>query len=255
MLIDSTILISVDIITLSDTRTTIKFYLYNNITLRFEKWPKAYMSFNGIILSVYMINMTYGAGQLPDLHVVSQDEDGSTYLYRYSQQQTLVFQEESKLPIQPGFQPFIGDINNDGYADIIFNDANSKRQLSLSPSYIPSSFSVISMTDSHCIPYDDKKIISSPHSISFLDLNADCMADLFITTIDIETGLSYFEIWINQNGQYCMVNMTMVENQYSQVSFADISIYNIRSRWRIRHAVLYISRRHNDLYQSNTSIY
>ena len=40
-----------------------------------------------------------------------------------------------------------------------------------------------------------KKKLSTPHSTSLLDLDGDCMSDLFITVTDTSTGKSYYEIY------------------------------------------------------------
>ena len=40
-----------------------------------------------------------------------------------------------------------------------------------------------------------KKKLSTPHSVSMIDLDGDCMSDLFLTITDKNTGKSYYEIY------------------------------------------------------------
>ena len=54
-----------------------------------------------------------------------------------------------------------------------------------------------------------------------MDLNKDCLADIFLTTAD-QTGV-YFEVWLNNNdGDYCLVLKELAPTGAGMVSFADI---------------------------------
>lgn len=37
-----------------------------------------------------------------------------------------------------------------------------------------------------------------PHSTSLIDIDGDCMSDLFVTVTDSQTGKSYYEIYIRR---------------------------------------------------------
>lgn len=39
------------------------------------------------------------------------------------------------------------------------------------------------------------KKLSIPHSVSMIDLDGDCMSDLFLTVTDVSNGKSYYEIY------------------------------------------------------------
>lgn len=61
---------------------------------------------------------------------------------------------------------------------------------------------------------------SYPHSVGFVDLNKDCLSDLFMT---VEySGQTYFEIWLNaKDGTYCKVQSDPAPSGTRQVSFVD----------------------------------
>ena len=60
-----------------------------------------------------------------------------------------------------------------------------------------SEFVIQSSEDENCMDPNENDIISLPHSNSFLDLDGDCMPDIFLTkmsnTNDVFT--SYYEIY------------------------------------------------------------
>lgn len=125
-------------------------------------------------------------------------------------------------------QPAALDINGDMSVDFIFNTLTSQgtEQATVAEkhasSYTLKRLSEYAFESSEvCLPPSDRKL-SSPHSISFVDLNKDCWADLFLTTQD-EAGKVYFEVWLNmRSGNYCIVQATEAPEGAGQVSFADV---------------------------------
>jgi len=51
-----------------------------------------------------------------------------------------------------------------------------------------------------CLARGGKKsrILSTPHSASLIDLDGDCMSDLFLTVYDPTSGRNYYEIYIRR---------------------------------------------------------
>jgi hypothetical protein len=47
-----------------------------------------------------------------------------------------------------------------------------------------------------CLDPNFSDIISTPHSNSYLDLNGDCMPDIFLTKVDSLTKEPYFQIYV-----------------------------------------------------------
>lgn len=40
--------------------------------------------------------------------------------------------------------------------------------------------------------------LTSPHSLALIDIDGDCMSDLFLTVEDTSSGRKYFEIWLRR---------------------------------------------------------
>ena len=64
------------------------------------------------------------------------------------------------------------------------------------------------------------------HSNSFIDLNGDCAADLFLQSTDGENN--YFEIWMKntRDGKFCLVEKSVVNTKITPLAFYDIGIEN-----------------------------
>ena len=62
--------------------------------------------------------------------------------------------------------------------------------------------------DKACLPFNEQDIISDPHSNAFLDLNGDCMPDIFMTRAKRD-GTKYFEIYAQRlhkgKQRFCLI--------------------------------------------------
>lgn len=71
--------------------------------------------------------------------------------------------------------------------------------------------------DKNCLPFNEKDLISEPHSNAFLDLNGDCMPDIFMTRARPD-GSKYFEVYAQRlykgKQRFCLIqtNMPLVKN-------------------------------------------
>lgn len=126
--------------------------------------------------------------------------------------------------------PSVIDLNCDSYPDIVLNgrvgtsdsQALVYEQQRLDRSFLPRpllDYAFLSLD--HCIS-PTHGVLRTPHSTAFVDLNGDCLADLFLTTLDA-LGNQFFEIWLNmKNGEYCVVQIAQAPVGAGQVSFADV---------------------------------
>ena len=114
-------------------------------------------------------------------------------------------------------QPTAFDLNGDMQVDLIFNMIDQDNRLSpyviekqkLNLGYLPRPLSTFAFESAEHSLAPSKRALTSPHSVAFVDLNKDCLADLFLTTQD-EEGNVYFEVWLNmKNGMYCVVQETL----------------------------------------------
>lgn len=76
--------------------------------------------------------------------------------------------------------------------------------VAISKSWNSSSYSILQFSDyvltskdnSMCLDPNFSDIISTPHSNSYLDLNGDCMPDIFLTKVNALTKEPYFQIYV-----------------------------------------------------------
>ena len=102
--------------------------------------------------------------------------------------------------------------------DLLFQDSKDKKiKVALGRSKDSSRFKFIefkdmilsSADDSNCLDFNGEDEISSPHSNTFVDLNGDCIPDIFLTRIEQSTGQLYYEVYIQKlmkkQSKYCLV--------------------------------------------------
>jgi hypothetical protein len=141
--------------------------------------------------------------------------------------------------------------------DILYTSVTEERMVGIKNSsprtYEPTPFSEFVMSSAEsksCLDIPTPYLpLSSPHSVAFLDLNTDCLSDLFITSADTTssgccpdgpqncTGCIVFEVWIAQtksdSPRFCLVsnnpvtyenNKKVLVDSIGQISFADLGI-------------------------------
>ena len=106
-------------------------------------------------------------------------------------------------------QPFISDLNGDYIDDIIFNNQedtskNGKLNVAIfnldTDSYDVGNFKN-KMVDPECGGLNSKidaPSLTSPHSVSMVDFDGDCLDDLFITVQDEQRSKAYYEIYVRR---------------------------------------------------------
>ena len=115
--------------------------------------------------------------------------------------------------------------------DFIFVDANGKTKVALGgfSDYTFQNFSSFLLEDPECLS-PNADIISNPHSNSFLDLDGDCIPDIFMQKLD-SNGTPYYEIYIqkqvknSQVQKFCLMhtNKRLLNSQeIPLVQFADL---------------------------------
>lgn len=107
-------------------------------------------------------------------------------------------------------QPFIGDLNGDQIDDILFNNQNSvtKGKLNValfnkdSEKYDIGNFKD-KLVDSNCggeTSLVENPSLTTPHTVSMLDFDGDCLSDLFFTVQnDADPSKKYYEIYLRRD--------------------------------------------------------
>lgn len=134
----------------------------------------------------------------------------------------------NNLQIQANSQPFLLDINGDMITDFMFVTAGTPtvppeimvavgvdtrgEKFRLEPF---SNFLISSREDNRCKDPNPADMISTPHSNSFVDLDGDCMPDIFLQKTRITESTfatyyqTYFEIYtqkvINNKLRFCLI--------------------------------------------------
>lgn len=108
----------------------------------------------------------------------------------------------------PQSQPFVGDINGDQIDDLIFNNADATQGGKLNVAI----FNVVSgkydisnfydtMVDPSCGGVKSQLSepeLTTPHSVSMVDFDGDCLSDLFMTVQDSSSSKVYYEIYLRR---------------------------------------------------------
>ena len=95
--------------------------------------------------------------------------------------------------------------------------------------------------------------ISVPHSNSYLDLDGDCMPDIFLTK-ESANGTFYFEIYVQRQGanqRYCLVQSQAIDVSATGIplfDFADINRDGMMDLIYISNGAIFT---HYNLYPSN----
>lgn len=135
-------------------------------------------------------------------------------VYKTQAIKTLNFEEVSAiLYLSEGSQPFIGDINGDQIDDILFNNGDDsaitqrdgKLQVAIynidTHDYEIGSFRE-KMVDPECGGKQSKITkpeLTTPHSVSMIDFDGDCLSDFFLTVQEQDQpNKKYYEIYIRR---------------------------------------------------------
>lgn len=141
--------------------------------------------------------------------------ENSTYFVLLNQSSKGVFQVATKDPLTMKFkiqhksQPFFLDLNGDLRNEIVYNDESGNVKVGvfnadmteMKPLDFYSTFVLSSTDDSSCLDPAPTDSLSIPHSSAYLDLDGDCLADIFMTkqrdnSDSPELSPYYYEIYI-----------------------------------------------------------
>lgn len=194
----------------------------------------------GRFLHMVIFNLQI-AGYIQSVIPYDFNNDGATDLlitktWEGIQTAEIYYQTRNSFQPTPAFtfnqttsHPAILDINGDLSPDILLNTINDKGQptayvfeYSIDRTYHARPLLKYRFQSAvHCLN-STNEALSNPHSVAFVDLNRDCLADLFLTTLN-NNGEVYFEVWLNmKNGEYCVVQSAKAPKGAGQVSFADV---------------------------------
>lgn len=107
------------------------------------------------------------------------------------------------IPSASSIQPFTLDANGDMHTDLMGYPANSPSKLSIwKNAYDRTNGSQAFTIENAPLEYNETVLaepscqLAKPHSSAFIDLDGDCLADLFLVCIDSATSQLTYQIWI-----------------------------------------------------------
>ncbi|KAF8655798.1 hypothetical protein AX16_002884 [Volvariella volvacea WC 439] len=131
------------------------------------------------------------------------------------------------VPSSATAQPLLVDINGDMKVDLL-GMTPSSRDDSQSPLKVWKNVWNASEEDSSLFNIEDPRFsgsqckISNPHSNAVIDLNGDCLADLFLVCDNGRNGKS-FQIWINNKEDgFSLVQQGSLPSDLQSISFSDM---------------------------------
>ncbi|ORX98916.1 integrin alpha N-terminal domain-containing protein [Basidiobolus meristosporus CBS 931.73] len=219
-----------DLFVLSGDQSTLSFYLWHHEQYKFVKTTSEIkIDPNGaegfVITNVVAGDFNYD-GKLDVLLMGQKDpgKAGDVLMRVYFGNGENDFSEAyTTLPPATSAQPVTLDYDGDMRTDLIGYPASNPGQLSVwkntgtnDPAKL---FEITPFT-----PVGGQACkISNPHSNAFIDLDGDCLADLFITCKDTDSSPVHFQIWTNnKNGQFKLGQEGDLPNGAGPVSFADM---------------------------------
>ena len=195
----------------------IQVYLWENSQLEFTPDPDLSVPIDGTITNIIPGDLNYDG----DLDILVTYSKNFTTFMQVILQKNGVFSPQSPQEIMEDSQPVVFDINGNLILEIISIENDEINVYKFTDALIVEKpLNEYLGNSSECLPYE-KITMSAPHSIGFVDINKDCIADIFLTVL-INDAL-YFEVWLNmQNGKYCKSQSVPAPPGSQQVSFIDI---------------------------------
>lgn len=195
-----------DIIALGEEPNTLNLFYFNPSHLRFYLGNELKTSDCSKIFNV-------AVGRSPShlrIFVTCEATSGSTIVRFYDRKDDGYSEQSFFLTLEPNSHPFIADINGDFLEDVMYTDASSgtikvafQAVKAKEETFIVQDFSsAIPMAQPEPGCLSPKSVrLTSPHTVSMIDIDGDCMSDLFLTVQDASSGAKYYEIWVRRETQ------------------------------------------------------
>ncbi|KAL0573899.1 hypothetical protein V5O48_008047 [Marasmius crinis-equi] len=212
-----------DVLMLEDDRRTLSVFLWNHDKFHFDK-SSSFKHPNDVY------NVVPGdfrhSGKL-DLLVMSRSQrDGPLDLSLYPALPEGGFDSVLSIPSSSLSQPIPIDLNGDMKIDLLGMTSDSQR----SSAKLQAWMNVWNATQTRSplfklsdAPFHGKQCtLANPHSNAVIDLNGDCLADVFLVCDDGRGG-KYFQIWINNKSDgFTLAQEQPLPSGTLQVSLADM---------------------------------
>ncbi|CED84767.1 Predicted membrane protein [Phaffia rhodozyma] len=216
---------SLDVFTLTNDQKEIHVWLWDHVNFKYTK-AKPTISTKNKVRNVVPGDFNHD-GRL-DLLVLSEIDDGGWWneikelsVDLYIQQESGEFDSPVSLDRSTLVQPTILDSTGNLRPDLLglMSEKNGQQSsLKLWQNDGHGNFTIQEPM------LDSSKVctLSEPHSNAFVDLDGDCLADLFLHCTDTYTGENTFQIWVNRRGSFVLSHEGQFPKGSGMVTFADI---------------------------------
>lgn len=196
-----------DIVALQEDPSGLNLFYFNPVHLRF------YLG-NEIKTSDCTRIVNVAVGRSPShlrVFVTCLANSGNTIVRFYDRTDSGYTELKTFITIESNSHPFIADFNGDFLEDVMYTADDGS---------IKVAFQAVSGTDETIIVRDFESAIqmakpepgcltrssssvrlTSPHSAALIDIDGDCMSDLFLTVEDTSSGRKFYEIWLRREVQ------------------------------------------------------
>ncbi|CAG8552359.1 22065_t:CDS:10, partial [Racocetra persica] len=222
-----------DLIVLSADQTTISIYLWDHDSYRFTKAPSADIKIstdgnNAGFLITNVLPGDYNYDGILDLLVMGQVSPGDSskqlYMRVYMGIGNSTFDPNYyNVPSSTAQQPIPLDFYGKMKVDLLGHQFGDSSHISIWKNV----FNATTRTLFEVVPMpvngaSQNCTISDPHSNAFIDLNGDCLADLFLTCRESSSAPLTYQIWTNIKGGFTFSQSGNLPDGTGQISFADM---------------------------------
>ena len=197
-----------DIIALAEDKSMLNLFYFNPVHLRFYLGNELKTSDCSSIRNV-AVGRSHSHLRI---FVTCEANSGSTIVRFYDRTDKGYNELPNFITVEKNSHPFIVDLNGDFLEDVMFTDPSSssikvafQAEVNGEETMIVRDFaSSIQMEkpEKDCITRGlSSARLTSPHSAALIDIDGDCMSDLFLTVEDSSSGRKFYEIWLRRETQ------------------------------------------------------
>ncbi|KAL7415849.1 hypothetical protein BDY24DRAFT_380292 [Mrakia frigida] len=215
-----------DVFSLSDDQRSLSIYSWDHASFSYRKTPET-LEFHSKAQNVVPGDFNYD-GKL-DLLVMLEHNEGwwneasALEIQIYTQDENGHFNVNPlELPSSTLAQPMVIDATGDLKPDLLGFPSASKGEGDSVMKLWQNVDGEYKLVDA---PLDASKVctLANPHSNAFVDLDGDCLADVFLHCTDNYSGDSSFQIWLNRKEKgYVLAKEGRLPKGTGQVTFADM---------------------------------
>jgi integrin alpha FG-GAP repeat containing protein 1 len=193
-----------DIVALHEDPSMLNLFYFNPVHLRFYLGNELKTSDCAKIVNV-------AVGRSPShlrIFVTCVSTGGSTIVRFYDRTDNGYNEIKPFITIESNSHPFIADINGDFLEDVMYTSEDGSIKVAFQTAsgseetFVTRSFDQaipMDKPEQDCLTRSSSSVrLTSPHSVSLIDLDGDCMSDLFLTVEDTSSGRKFYEIWLRR---------------------------------------------------------